>query len=99
MSLRVSGNALVDGSGQVIHLRGANRSGTEYMCIQNAGIFDGPNDEASVAAIASWHIRSVRVPLNEDCWLNINGVNPAYGGLNYEGATAACVALVHPHGV
>jgi len=99
MTLRVSGNTLVDGSGQVIHLRGTNRSGTEYACIQNAGIFDGPNDEASVAAIASWHVRSVRVPLNEDCWLNINGVNPAYGGANYQRAIEAYVALLHRHGM
>jgi hypothetical protein len=28
----------------------------------------------------------VRIPLNEDCWLGINGVNPAYGGYNYQKA-------------
>jgi endoglucanase len=30
-------------------------------------------DEASIAAIASWHVNAVRIPLNEDCWLGING--------------------------
>jgi hypothetical protein len=99
LALHVMGNQLVDGNGNPIHLRGVNRSGTEYMCIQNAGIFDGPNDEASIIAIASWNTRSVRLGLNEDCWLNINGVNPAYAGANYIDAIKAYVALLHKHGL
>ncbi len=39
--LRVTGNELVDGSNNVVHLRGVNRSGTEYACVQGWGIFDG----------------------------------------------------------
>ena len=62
--------------GQPVILRGVNRSGTEYACIQGLGIFDGPSDEASVRAIAAWHVNFVRVLLNEDCWLGINGVKP-----------------------
>ena len=46
--LRVSGNQLVDGSGNVVHLQGVNRSGTEYACVQGWGIFDGPSGAASV---------------------------------------------------
>src|SRR5256886_4315107 len=71
LSIAVSGNHLVDGNGQVIQLRGVNRSGAEYACIQGCGIFDGPSDGASVHAIASWHTTAVRVPLNEHCWRNI----------------------------
>ena len=81
--LHVSGNRLLDARGHVVHLHGVNRSGTEYACIQGWGIFDGPSDSASVAAIASWHANIVRVPVNEDCWLGINGVKPAYAGRNY----------------
>ena len=77
--LRVKGNRLVDRRGRVVQLRGVNRAGTEYACIQGWGIFDGPSDARSVEAMASWRINSVRIPLNEDCWLGINGVNPAYG--------------------
>src|SRR6202022_5119823 len=76
LSISVSGNHLTNGSGQTVRLLGVNRSGTEYACIQGWGIFDGPNDATSVAAMANWHINAVRVPLNEDCWLNINGLNP-----------------------
>ena len=74
--LRVSGAHLIDGSGRRVALRGVNRAGNEYACVQGFGIFDGPSDEASVAAIASWHVNFVRVLLNEDCWLGINGVKP-----------------------
>src|SRR5256885_16357465 len=80
LSISVSGNHLINGSGQTIRLLGVNRSGTEYACIQGWGLFDGPNDATSVAAMAAWHINAVRLPLNEDCWLNINGVHPSYGG-------------------
>lgn len=52
--IRVSGNRLVNGNGASIQLRGVNRSGTEYACVKGFGIFDGPSDAASVAAIASW---------------------------------------------
>ena len=99
LSLSVAGTNLVDGNGHVIHLRGVNYSGTEYSCVQGNGIFDGPNDEASVQAIASWHIRSVRLPLNEDCWLGINGVAAAYSGATYRAAIVEYVKLLHKYGL
>ncbi|HVR45345.1 MAG TPA: cellulase family glycosylhydrolase [Candidatus Binatia bacterium] len=97
--LRVSGNQLVDGNHNVVRLQGVNRSGTEYACVQGWGIFDGPNDAASIDAIASWHVNVVRVLLNEDCWLDINGMNPAYAGKNYRDAIVDFVNLLHRHGM
>ncbi len=97
--LRVSGNRLVDGRDAAIQLRGVNRSVTEYACIQGWGIFDGPSDAASVQAVASWRVNIVRVPLNENCWLGINGVNPAYSGAKYRNAIVAYVNLLHRYGM
>jgi endoglucanase len=97
--IRVSGNQLVDGGSNVVHLQGVNRSGTEYACVQGWGIFDGPNDAASIRAIASWHVNIVRVLLNEDCWLDINGINPSYAGKNYQNAIVAFVNLLHRYGM
>ncbi len=97
--LHVSGNELVDGNDNVIRLQGVNRSGTEYACVQGWGIFDGPNDAASIDAIVSWRVNIVRVLLNEDCWLDINGVNPAYAGKNYRDAIVDYVNLLHRHGL
>ncbi|GAC1331827.1 MAG: hypothetical protein NVSMB17_10210 [Candidatus Dormibacteria bacterium] len=96
-AISVRGNLLVDGSGQEVRLLGINRSGTEYACIQGWGIFDGPSDDASVAAMAAWHINAVRVPLNEDCWLGINGVPAAYGGSAYRTAISDYVARLNRH--
>ena len=97
--LRVSGNRLVDGSGNAVHLQGVNRSGTEYACVQGWGIFDGPNDATSVKAIASWHSNVVRVLLNEDCWLGINGIPAQYSGSNYQNAIIGYVNLLHSFGM
>ena len=68
--LSVQGNHLVDGRGHVVRLTGVNRSGAEYACAGGWGIWDGPTDtRAAIAAIASWHVNAVRVPLNKDCFL------------------------------
>ncbi len=97
--LHVAGNTIVNGSGQPVRLLGVDRSGTEYQCIHNNGIFDGPNDAASVQAIASWHTTAVRVPLNEDCWLGINGAPAAYSGTAYQQAIVAYVNLLNANGL
>ncbi len=74
--LRVQGTRLLD-RGHVVQLRGVDRSGLEYACIQGWGFFDSPHprridDRAMIRAMKSWQINAVRVPLNEDCWLGVN---------------------------
>jgi len=97
--LHVSGASLVNAAGQAVQLRGVNRSGTEYACIQGWDVFDGPNDAASVQAIAAWRTNAVRVPMNEDCWLNINGSPAAYSGANYQQAIKNYVSLLNQNGL
>jgi endoglucanase len=80
-------------------LHGVNRSGAEFACVQGKSIFDGPADDASVAAMASWRINAVRVPLNEDCWLGLSNVAPQYGGATYQAAIENYVSLLHAHGL
>ena len=76
-----------------------NYSGPEYACIQGWGIFDGPNDAASVQAIAGWRANAVRVPMNEDCWLNLNGSPAAYSGATYQQAIKSYVSLLNQNGL
>ncbi len=95
----VSGNRIVNQSGQTVRLLGVNRSGAEYACLQGRRIFDGPSDSASVQAMVAWHIDAVRVPLNEDCWLGINGVRAAVGGAAYQRAIERYVQTLEAHGI
>lgn len=97
--LHVRGNRLVDSAGDTIRLRGANRPGTELMCARGHGIFDGPSDPSSVRAIAAWKANAVRVPLNEACWLGIDGVDPRYASLLYRQAIASYVATLNSYGI
>ena len=95
--LHVNGNRIFNGANQSVQLRGVNRSGTEYGCIRGTGIFDGPDDDASINAMASWKINAVRIPLNETCWLGINGVNAAYSGQTYQKAITDYVGRLLQH--
>lgn len=82
-ALHVLGSKLVDADGTTRRLLGVNRSGGEFMCVQGRGIWDGPVDDASVKAIADWNANTVRIPLNEECWLGLSNIDPAYAGANY----------------
>jgi len=95
----VLGNRLLDKKNRLVRFHGVNRSGTEYACIQGWGIFDGPSDTKSVKAIASWHVNAVRIPINEQCWLGINGVKREYGGAKYRAAIVNYVRLLNRHGI
>ena len=101
--LHVVGNQLEDGSGRVIVPHGVDRMGTEYQCTksaQNAPTnFDGPIDQATVSAMTAWGTNIVRVPLNEDCWLGINGF-PANGtsAATYQQNIVSWVNLLNANG-
>ena len=47
----------------------------------------------------SWAVNTIRVPMNEDCWLGINGVKPEYGGQAYREALASFVKMLRSHGM
>lgn len=97
--LHVAGNKLVNSAGQPVILRGVNRSGGEYSCAGGHGIWDGPMDRAAVAAIRSWHVNAVRVPLNEACWNGQRYIDPADAGPRYQRAVRAYVRLLNRDGI
>lgn len=72
LSISVSGNHLVDAAGDVVTLHGVNFSGTMWKCLGGRA-FANPTDQRSLEALVSWHVNAVRIPMNEDCWLGING--------------------------
>jgi endoglucanase len=97
--LRVSGNGLVNASGRRVVLRGVDRSGTEYECVQGNGIFDGPHGQSSITAMKRWDINAVRIPLNEACWNGETYVPAAYRGARYRSAIEAYVRLLNANGM
>ena len=73
-AFRRHGNKLVDDAGATVRLKGVGYMGTEYECVSESGrIFSGPADAKIITAWKSWGINAVRLPMNEDCWLGING--------------------------
>jgi endoglucanase len=97
LSVAVKGNQLVDRAGQAVTLHGVNISGTEWECLYGHAFY-GPSGEASIAAMAAWHINAVRIPLNEDCWLGINGA-PKRHIAAYHRAIRRYVDRLHAHGM
>src|SRR5439155_2693854 len=49
----------------------------------------------------SWRsvINAYRMPLNEDCWLDINGVPAGYGGAKYQNEMSRYITLLHQAGI
>jgi hypothetical protein len=63
------------------------------------GIFAGPADDASVKAIKAWGTNAVRIGLNEQCWLGINGSPAAFSGSNYQNAIRNYVSVLNANGM
>lgn len=95
--LHVSGNKIVNNSGQVVPLRGVDKDGPEYMCLGSGStaIFDGPSDSTDITNLGSWAVNIVRIPVNEQCWLGINGLPIAsYTASAYQTAIVNYVNLL-----
>jgi hypothetical protein len=97
--LHVAGNKLVNQHGQRVVLHGVNRSGGEWACMLNIGIWNGPMGQASVTAIKSWNVNAVRVPLNEACWNGESYADPLDSGAPYRSAVRAYVKLLNRNGL
>ena len=98
--MHVSGNHLVDDrTGAVVQLRGINQmaaggcTGTSHQ----PAIIYGPSGPSSLSALRAWHVNAVRLSVNEDCWLGINGVPSATSGARYRDALIAYVNLLTSH--
>jgi len=70
-------------AGQTLDLRGVNFSGSEYTCTTGKGFWDVPaGNQTTINNMRDdWHANVIRLPLNEICWLGINGAPPATSGL------------------
>jgi endoglucanase len=93
------GNHFVD-NGATVRLLGVDHAGTEYECVNgDNAIFEGPTDVSLVTPMKAWNINTVRVPLNEDCWLGINGVAASLSGSTYRSAITTFVNMLRSNGM
>ena len=99
--LHVVGNTLENRDGQKVVLHGTDISGSTYACEQNGGygFSDTPSGDSLYAPMAAWHINSVTLGINQDCWLGINGVKAQYSGRNYINWVKAQVKSMEKHGI
>jgi hypothetical protein len=85
-----------------MRLLGVDHSGFEYACVRQAGptLSDGPEPEELARLLSDWGgVNVVRLPLNEDCWLGINGVSPTTSGEVYREAVIRYLARLHTQGL
>jgi len=87
-------------AGATLDLRGVNLSGSEYSCLSGA-FWDVPaGNQTTINHMRDdWHANSVRLPLNEECWLGINNAPPAFSGVNYQNEMANFVGLATASGL
>lgn len=78
--------------------QGLNHAGTEYACVQGYAIFENPHNQSLVDSFKAWKANAVRVTMNEDCWLGINGIKPEYSGQNYINALTGYVNMFTSQG-
>ena len=96
----VSGNTILDtrtGEPWVPHA--VNWPSFEYACQQGWGYTQGGATDDAAAAMVSWGINAVRLPLNEQCWLGAEGA-PEYGTVSgYRSAIRSWVDILNAHGI
>ena len=97
LSIAVNGNHFVNGAGATVRIPGVNVPGTEYACDQSWGYAGFPLTVVSAQVVAAWHANAVRVPLNEDCWLGLNG-QPSYGTMAGQRQAHGVVGVGPPRG-
>jgi hypothetical protein len=89
-TIKVAGNDFVNSAGQILHLVGINNMNM-VACPNNTA--DDPSAVAHVALIAVWKANVVRIPMDEDCWLGINGA--VNSGATYQTTILNYVTALH----
>jgi len=108
--IKVQGNQLVTtragtlgvqsvGAGVPVVLRGVNFSGSQSACLKGHFWGNQEGNQATINAMLTWHANVMRLPLNEDCWLGLNGLAAAASGANYQSAMGSFVNLAVASGL
>jgi hypothetical protein len=73
-AITISGNHFVSSSGKPVRLIGVNLGGTK-QCLykKKSSPTQAALNSATLSALVSWHVNTVRILVNESCWLGIDG--------------------------
>jgi len=97
----VSGNTIVNsrtGTSMIVHA--VNWPSFEYACQQGWGNSADGATTAAANAMLAWGINAVRIPLNQDCWLGVDGAPRSPITVNgYKSALAAWVGTLNAAGL
>jgi len=95
----VVGNRIVDSRTNTTWVpHGANWPSFEYACSEGWGYSQDDDTNAAAAAMVSWGINAIRIPLNQNCWLGSDSSD--YGtAAGYQAAAAAWVGILNAHGI
>ena len=95
----VSGNQLIDArTGETWIPHGVNWPDLEYACVQG-WVPEHPENETQL--MADWGVDVVRLPLNQDCWLGVDGAPTGEAGtaMDYRALVQSRVDAVHAAGM
>jgi len=86
LAVSISGNNLVDGTGNTIQLRGVNVAGLETVAVEGwdpSNPWGGSTGTTTPnwSLMQTWGVNAVRLPLNEASWLGASCVD--VGGVGY----------------
>lgn len=106
LGISVKGNTFVDQSGRTFQMRGVNVSGLESVAIQGWSVSDPWGGMKPVwAALRTWKVNSVRLPLNEASWLGYSCIDSNGAtldpdpGKNYRATVAQTVTEANAAGL
>jgi Cellulase (glycosyl hydrolase family 5) len=93
-AISVSGNQLIQ-DGRPIRLIGVDISSSQYYCFgKHPQAFPMPISAASVQAIVSWHVNTVRILVPEACWLGLYDEPASMSVSTYRSQIESIVSLL-----
>jgi endoglucanase len=102
-TIAIAHHRFVDGTGTEKRLRGVNLSGAEYACLDGTGFFDTPDGRAPgdqvIREMRDWGADTVRLPLNEQCWLGLPAAPAAFAGPRYRDEVRDFVRRLNAYGL
>jgi hypothetical protein len=97
----VSGNKIINARTKRRFVpRGVNWPSFEYACAQGWDYSNPGADLKGIKALKSWRINTVRIPINQDCWLGEDGYPSGnLKTLSYRNSLTKFVGLLNQQGV